>query len=91
MPNKDTITVRVQDMSGQREFVAKGVRTDVSWGEAMNGILAGMSLPTNTPTSETVLTGRLEREGRHLHDSEIVGDALCDQDLVRLEQEVSAG
>jgi hypothetical protein len=87
----ETITLNVEDMSGQRQYVARNVPTDASWSETMNGIVAGMSLPQNTPTGEGVWSGRLEREGRHLHGSEIVGDALQDGDQIVLQPEAIAG
>ena len=90
MEKLETITLHVEDMSGQREFVARGVPTDASWGETMSSIVANMSLPRN-PGTESVWTGRLEREGRHLHSSEIVGDALEEGDRVVLQPEVNAG
>ena len=57
----------------------------------MTRVLDSMSLPQNVPGGETAWRGRLEREGRHLHASEIVGDALQDQDRVVLTPEVNAG
>jgi len=88
---RETITLRVQDMSGQREYVARDVPKDASWGETMAGILATMSLPKNDPARPNVWSGHLEREGRHLHSSEIVGDSLVDNDKVVLQPEVNAG
>lgn len=87
----ETISLNVEDMTGQRGYVATNVQKEASWGETLGGILAGMSLPPNEPSSPTRWSGRLEREGRHLHDSEIVGDALVDGDKVVLEPEVTAG
>ncbi len=91
MSDSDTLTLHVQDMSGQREFVARGVSREATWGETMNSIVATMSLPRNTPSGETVWSGRLEREGRHLHTSEIVGDSLETGDRIVLQPEVNAG
>ena len=92
MSNKSqTITLHVQDMTGQREYLARDVPKDASWGETMGSILANMSLPKNNPASPNVWSGHLEREGRHLHASEIVGDALVDGDKVVLQPEVNAG
>ena len=90
MSEKGKITVHVQDVSGQREYLAN-VPTDASWGETLQSLLGHLSLPKNTPNSETVWTGRLEREARHLQASEIVGDALQDQDRIVLQPEVNAG
>jgi len=87
-----TITLHVEDVSGQRQYVAKDVPTDASWGETMRSFLASMSLPRNTPDGQkSIFTGRLEREGRHLHATEIVGDALQDEDRIVLQPEVNAG
>ena len=91
MSKSETITLHVQDMSGQREYLARDVPTDASWGETMGSILGNMSLPKNNPASPNVWSGHLEREGRHLHASEIVGDALVDGDQVVLQPEVNAG
>ena len=91
MSKQETITLHVSDMSGQREYVARGVPKDASWGETMSGILSSMSLPKNNPASPNVWSGHLERESRHLHASEIVGDALVDGDKVVLQPEVNAG
>ena len=88
---EDTITLNVEDMSGQRKFVARDVPTDASWGETMSSLISNMSLPQNTPTGQGVWSGRLEREGRHLHGSEIVGEALQDGDQIVLQPEAVAG
>ena len=87
----DTLTLHVADMSGQREYVARNVSKDASWGETMGSILANMALPKNTPAGPSAWSAHLERESRHLHASEIVGDALVDGDKVVLQPEVNAG
>lgn len=87
----DTLTLHVRDATGQREFTASGIPKDVSWGEAMQSILSNMDLPKNNPSGESIWMGRLEREGRHIHSSEIVGNVLEDGDKVVLAPEVNAG
>ncbi|KKL99770.1 hypothetical protein LCGC14_1811110 [marine sediment metagenome] len=92
MTDATTISLQIQDFSGQREFVVRDVPTDASWGEAMSQIVATADLPKNNPAgAEEVWVGRLEREGRHLHASEIVGDALEEGDRIVLQPEVTAG
>ena len=91
MENSNTISLHIQDMSGQREFVAKNIPRDAYWGETMGKILSNMQLPQNTPSSGNTWTGRLEREGRHLHTSEIIGDAMINEDHIVLQPEVNAG
>ena len=91
MSNSQTITLRVQDVSGQREIEMPEVRTDSSWAEVMRSALN--ALPHNTPAgNDTTWSARLDREGRSLHyGSEIVGDALVDGDRVVLQPEIAAG
>jgi len=91
MSNNNTITLHVSDMTGQRQFVARDVPTDASWGETMDSIMGKMDLPANSPDDEAVWMGRLEREGRQLRANEIVGDACRDQDHVVFQKEVNAG
>ena len=86
----DGITLRVSDVSGQRNVVVRDIPRDASWGQTMQAVLGRMSLPRN-PEVETIWKGRLEREGRHIHASEIVGEALQNEDHVVLHPEVQAG
>lgn len=88
MEKSEKITLHLQDATGQREFVARGVPKDASWGEALKSIVTNMNLPPNTPTE---WHGKLEREGRHLHSSETVGDALEDGDHIVLQPKTEAG
>ena len=91
MKKTETISIHVQDMSGQREFVARDVPLEATWGETMGSILANLPLPKNDPVSPNTWSGHLEREGRHLHANEMVGDALVNGDRVILQPEVNAG
>ncbi len=84
----NNITLHLQDATGQREFVARGVPTDASWGETLRSVVANMNLPANTPAE---WQGKLEREGRHLHSAETVGDALEDGDRIVLQPRAEAG
>lgn len=84
------LTFKVSDVSGQRNVVVRDVPRDASWGETMRAILGRMAMPEN-PEAETIWKGRLEREGRHIHASEIVGDVLQNEDHVVLHPEVQAG
>jgi len=89
--SKETLTLRVRDVSEQQEFIARDLDPQASWGETLKRIVAGLDLPPNTPAEANAWTGRLEREGRHLHPSEILGEALEDLDEVVLQPEVVAG
>ena len=91
MGKAETVSIRVGDMSGQRNAVTD-LPTEASWGEALDGILGKLSLPKNPAGEEPVVwTGRLEREGRHLHASEVIGDALQEDDEVVIQRDIQAG
>jgi len=92
MRRNETINLRVQDVTGQREINVRDIPADTLWGDALSQIVSGMSLPPNESADQSnIWQGRLEREGRHLNSSEVVGDALRDDDLVVLQPEVMAG
>ncbi|MBP8128800.1 MAG: hypothetical protein KA184_04405 [Candidatus Hydrogenedentes bacterium] len=89
----DTVSVRISDMTRQRSFIGQ-IPRQASWGESLRGILdqLGLNLPANPDAGEDVVwTGRLEREGRHLHASELVGDALHEGDEVTIQRDIQAG
>ena len=92
----DTVTngigVEVSDVSGQKKVNVTNLTADASVGELIQGLLGRMNLPPND-TSGRPLTyhGRLEREGRHLHASEKVGDALQTGDRIVLQPNIDAG
>lgn len=80
------ISLEASDVSGQKVVNVSNVPADATVGELIRGLLAQMSLPDNVPYQ-----ARLEREGRHLHASEIVSDALKSGDRVVLQPSIDAG
>ena len=90
MTSTSKVTVEIGDMTGQRNLLSE-IPAEASWGEALSAILSQMSLPPNDTGTNEVWTGRLEREGRHIHASEIVGDALQEGDRVVLQRDIQAG
>ena len=87
----ETLTLHFQDMSGQRRFVARRVPLDATFGDVRDSVVGRMALPPSTPDGENRWTGLLRREGRHLHGTEVVGDALVEGDRIELASEVIAG
>jgi len=87
----ETMTVHVQDATGQRQCTMRDLPRDASWGEVMKVALSNLKLPKSSAGQDTIWTGRLEREGRHLHSSEVIADALQDDDRVVLQPETTAG
>jgi len=86
------IGLHVSDVSGQRAHDLRGVPVDVTVGELMQSLLSRMKLPQNDAEGRPLTYhARLEREGRHLHTSEVVGHALQDEDRIVLQPNIDAG
>jgi hypothetical protein len=84
--------LEVSDVSGQRKLTASDVPPDTTVGELIEGLLAEMRLNREDSTGRPVAyRARLEREGRHLHASELVGDALHTGDELVLHPNIDAG
>ncbi len=89
MANTETMTgisLHASDVSGQKTVNIPSVPPDATIGELMRGLLPKMQLPDNIPYQ-----AHLEREGRHLHASERVSDALQTGDHVVLQPSIDAG
>lgn len=87
----DTKTIRrlrARDVSGQKTTTINDVQTDATVGELVEGLLAQLKLPHSNGVRYHV---RLEREGRRLHTSERIGDALQDDDAITLQPDIHAG
>jgi hypothetical protein len=84
--------LQVSDVSGQKLASVNQVPQDATVGELVQGLLAQMSLPQNDVGGRPLTYhARLEREGRHLHASERVGDALQTGDRDVLQPNIDAG
>jgi hypothetical protein len=92
VPENLSIGLEASDVSGQKTARIKDVPIDWSVGELVQGLLNQMNLPQNDtagrPLTYHVL---LEREGRHLHGSEVVGEAMETGDKVILQPNIDAG
>ncbi len=92
MDKPDGLTLYASDVSGQKRVTLRDVPTEATVGELLESLLSQMELPRNDPDGQpTQYAAHLEREGRHLHASETVGDALAPEDRIRLLPNVDAG
>ena len=84
--------MRVRDASRQKLARAE-VQADSTVGEFIQGLLRSrMKLPESDPEGRPLnYSARLEREGRHLHSSERVCDALQTGDELVLQPNIQAG
>jgi hypothetical protein len=88
----ETIELTVTDVSEQKTKIVRDVPTHASVRELVRGLLPSLRLPENDVGGRPVTYhARLEREGRHLHDTELVGEALESGDRVVLQPDVNAG
>jgi hypothetical protein len=87
-----TLGLRVSDVSGQKNVRASAVPRSSTIGELVDGLLARMGLARIDAEGRPLnYYARLEREGRHLNGSEIVGDALEEDDELTLTPNIDAG
>jgi hypothetical protein len=92
MSQTQTLSLQASDVSNQTVARVGDVPTDFTVGELIQGLLSQMNLPRNDAAGRPLTYhGLLEREGRHLHASETVGEALQDRDRIVLQPEISAG
>jgi len=86
------IELEISDVSGQRVLSVTNAPTANTVGELIREVLGHMNLPKNDPGGAPLTyQARLEREGRHLHASERIGDALERGDRLTLQPNVDAG
>ncbi len=87
-----TIRVSASDVTGQNTKRAAAVPTDTTVGTLLRTFLASMELAKSDAEGRPIqYKARLDREGRHLHSSEMVGDALQEDDHVVLLPDIQAG
>jgi len=87
-----SVPVRVTDVSGQTAVDVLDAPADASVGELVEGVLPRLHLPRNDSDGRRLAYhARLDREGRHVHSSELVGQALLPNDRLVLAPEIHAG
>ena len=92
MENDGGMRIETRDVTRQKAARLSGVPADSTVGELVQAALASMELPTNDANSrELTYHALLEREGRHLHNSETVADALENDDQIVLQPSIHAG
>ena len=87
----DDLHVRASDLTGQRSEAVRAPR-GATIGEWVEGLVARLGLKRkDVQGNPYTYHPRLEREGRHLNASEIVGEVLREDDHVILQPNVNAG
>ncbi|HVO28047.1 MAG TPA: hypothetical protein VMW56_30955 [Candidatus Margulisiibacteriota bacterium] len=87
-----TLGLKVSDVSGQKAVRATAVPLTSTIGELVQGLLAKLGLARHDAEGRPLhYHARLEREGRHLNGSELVGDSVQDGDELTLAPNIEAG
>jgi hypothetical protein len=90
--NDNIAMLEVTDVSGQKRVTVDDVHSAGTVGELIDGLLPEMQLTRNDVAGRPLTYhARLEREGRHLHASERIGDALRAGDRLVLQPNIDAG
>lgn len=91
--NGMSIALQASDVSGQKVVNVTNVPGDSTVGELVQSLLGKMQLPKNDVSGHPLTYhALLEREGRHLHASEWLHDALKPEgDRVVLQPNIDAG
>ncbi len=85
------IDLEVVDVTGQRRARLRNYARDARVRDLIRDLVDRLGLNRSNGTGAPVVyRGRLERESRHLHDSEIVGEAIQPQDVIRLLPDIEA-
>ena len=86
------MNVVAQDATKQRRVLLKKVPADATVRELTQRLLSRMGLVRESVAGEPLrYQARLEREGRHLGETELVADALQPGDQLTLQPRINAG
>jgi hypothetical protein len=94
MINAEKLDIQASDVTGQTVVnvaIDAGDR-EMSVGELLDSLVPRMKLPRlGNGGRPLTYHARLEREGRHLHATETVGQALLPQDRLMIQPTIEAG
>lgn len=85
-----TMTLMVEDFTGQVRHRASGVPRDATLGELLAGVTSRLRMPANDAQGRPV-TYAARARGVSLNEGDRVGDVLEDNETVTLTQNVTAG
>lgn len=90
MAMAETMTLFVEDFTGQVRHRASGVPRDATLGELITSVTNRLRLPANDTQGRPV-TYAARARGASLAEGERVGDVLEENEVVTLTQNVTAG
>jgi hypothetical protein len=92
MTNPEALRLVATDVTGIKKFSVTDVSPRSTVGELVDSLLKRMGLMTSDAGgADLKYRARLKRDGRNLHGSELVGDALVTDDEISLQPRINAG
>ena len=92
MNRTNTLNITAGDVTGQRRVSVKAIPFEYTVGEVVDGLLPRLQLNRFDRGGEPIqFDARLEREGRHVHRTELAGDAFRPDDHLVLHPRIMAG
>ncbi len=86
------LSLTAKDVTGQRRFSIKNFNPNLTVSELIRSLVPKMGLnPIDVSTGPSVYRAFLEREARHLHGAELVGESLHEADEITLQPDIQAG
>ncbi|MBN2507577.1 MAG: hypothetical protein JXQ71_12870 [Verrucomicrobia bacterium] len=86
------LEVQATDVTGQKRVRARRVRMESRMRDLVEDLVPRLDLPDQDASGRPLTYhARLDREGRHVHASEVVGEALLPNDTITLQPDVDAG
>ncbi|SPE55281.1 hypothetical protein SBV1_2130007 [Verrucomicrobia bacterium] len=92
MRNIEPLDITATDVTGQNVVNVNALDREMTVRELLESLVPRMRLPPmGNGGRPLTYQARLEREGRHLHSSEVVGEALQTSDRIMLQPTIEAG
>jgi hypothetical protein len=86
------LDLEAADVTGQHAAQLRGYPEDATVSDLVRELVDRLGLSRNDPSGlPYTYHARHEREGRHLHASEVIGDALQTGDKITLQPNIDAG
>ena len=87
----DTMTVEVEDFTGQVRRRATGIPRSATVSDLIESIRGRMQLPDQDAQGRPIQYGALAARGEMLNATDQLGDVLVDDEVITLTKSVTAG
>ena len=92
MSDRRSVTFFVRDVSGQKATAVRECPFDASVGEVVPSVVALMEMPPRDPDGNPLShVLRRDRDGAVLHEADVVGDVLEEDEQCVIQPSIDAG